>query len=95
MRLCTKACIACVPQSIPVWFTLVGVATPALLLTAVDANRHASGGLLAWYTFFGVVLQVDLQHPCLSYSSSCLDKHSLLMFGQYSSASAVAAQSKA
>ena len=53
------------PQGVPVWYTLVGVATPALLLTALEANRHGSGGLLAWYTLFGVVLQVDVQHPCL------------------------------
>jgi len=45
-------------QGIPVWYTLVGLAAPAQLLLAVEANRHGSSGLLAWYTFFAVVLQV-------------------------------------
>ena len=40
------------------WYTLVGLAVPGQLLLAVEANRHGSGGLLAWYTFFAVVLQV-------------------------------------
>ena len=55
-----------IPQGLLVWYTLVGIATPVLLLTALEANRHGSGGLLAWYTFFGVVLQVtsSAYSPC-------------------------------
>ena len=40
------------------WYTLVGLAAPGQLLLAIEANRHGSSGLLAWYTFFAVVLQV-------------------------------------
>ena len=35
----------------------MGLAAPGQLLLAVEANRHGSSGLLAWYTFFAVVLQ--------------------------------------
>ena len=51
-------CLTGCTQGIPVWYSLVGLAVPGQLLLAVEANRHGSGGLLAWYTFFAVVLQV-------------------------------------
>jgi len=50
--------LAATSQGIPVWYTLVGLAAPGQLLLAIEANRHGSSGLLAWYTFFAVVLQV-------------------------------------
>lgn len=46
-------------QGLPVFYLLMSVALPALLLMAIEANRAGAAGLLAWYTFFAAILRVD------------------------------------